>query len=205
MEERRENVNRTGNSRHQETEFKIQKALLALLEQKTLRTITVRELCETAQINKATFYRHYQDVYELAEKTERRIHAGMMELLDAERKRSLTEPVGQRELADVIRYIGEHTVFYLEFLKTGYDTFLDKGFMNLWEKTIRQQFQAMGVTSERRMQYYYRFYQAGVRTTVLHWLETGRQESPEELAQIIWRMSFGRPPGNGGECHTGED
>lgn len=197
-------MNRIGNSRYRETELKMEEALLSLLERKTLKTVTVRELCEQGGINKATFYRHYQDIYELAEKTEQRIHAGLLGLLDTKRERSLARPVGQSELADIIRYIGEHDVFYREYLKTEYDTFLDKRFLNLWENFIRQQFRAFGVESERRMQYYYRFYQAGIRTTVSYWLDTGRQESPEELARILWRMSFYRPVGLGGGEHGGE-
>lgn len=198
-------MNRAGNSRHQETEWKMQDALLSLLAQKALKAITVRELCEAAGLNKATFYRHYQDIYELAEKTEQRIQGGLISLLDKRKERSLPEPVEQRELADMIRYIGEHEIFYREYLKTECDTFLDKRFLHLWENSIRQQFQVFGVTSEKRMQYYYRFYQAGVRTTVSYWLETGCQETPEELAQILWRMSFWRLDEMGKGCGGNED
>ncbi|MGN0564382.1 MAG: TetR/AcrR family transcriptional regulator [Candidatus Heritagella sp.] len=37
----------------------LQEALLSLLEKKSLEKITVSELCRTAGINRATFYRHY--------------------------------------------------------------------------------------------------------------------------------------------------
>lgn len=191
-------MNREGNSRHRETEIKIQEALLFLLEQKTLKEITVRELCQTANVNKATFYRHYQDIYELMEKIEHGIQAGLIRLLDTGKKRSLTKPVGRQELEEIIHYIGGHATFYREYLNAGYDSFLDKRFLSLWEKCIKRQFQELGVESEKRMQYYYRFIQAGIRTTVLYWLETGQQETPEELAQILWQMSFSRPAGNGG-------
>ena len=183
-------MNQVGNIRHQETEKSLQKALLALLEKKQMKDITVRELCEAAQINKATFYRHYQDIYDLAEKTEQGIQSGLFRLLDLRKNRLLTEPIGREELVRIIDYIGKHDVFYREYLKTGHDSFLDERFRHLWDVFFVPQFQAVGVTSERRMQYYYRFYRSGMLTTILYWLETDMQESPQELVSIIWKMSF---------------
>ena len=195
-------MNQAGNARHQETEKSLQEALLALLEKKLLKDITVRELCEAAQINKATFYRHYQDIYALAERTEQGIQSGLIRLLDMGKKRSLTEPIGQEELVRVIEYIGKYDVFYREYLKTGRDSFLDERFRHLWDAFFVPQFQVVGVTSERRMHYYYRFFRSGMLTVILYWLETGMQEPSQELASIIWKMGFHQlsAESGGGDC-----
>lgn len=183
-------MNRAGNVRHQTTDAKLQETLLFLLERKPLKAVTVKELCESAQINKATFYRHYQDIYELAKKTEQNIQSGLVGLLDTTKERRLMEAVGQEELIAILAYIGENAVFYREYLKAGYDEFLDERFLTLWENYFKRQFQAVGVTQERRMQYYYRFFRAGMMTTILYWLETGQQETPQEVASIVWNMHF---------------
>ena len=47
------------NQRIKLTKRLVREALLKLLEKKPLRQISVRELCETAGINRSTFYRHY--------------------------------------------------------------------------------------------------------------------------------------------------
>ena len=44
------------------TKMMIRNALLQLLKEKTLQTITVRELCQVADINRGTFYTHYRDL-----------------------------------------------------------------------------------------------------------------------------------------------
>lgn len=49
------------------TERAIKNAFLMLRSRKELEKITVKELCEEAQINKSTFYSHYKDVYELSD------------------------------------------------------------------------------------------------------------------------------------------
>ena len=43
---------------------------MSLLTQKPLRSITVKELCEQAGLNRGTFYAHYADVYDLLEQIE---------------------------------------------------------------------------------------------------------------------------------------
>lgn len=49
------------------TIMRIKGAFLSLAEKKPDSKITVREICELAEINRATFYHHYQDIYALKE------------------------------------------------------------------------------------------------------------------------------------------
>ena len=56
---------------------KTQKAIInafaSLLAEKELNKITVREISDRADINRATFYKHYLDVYDLYERVEKDI------------------------------------------------------------------------------------------------------------------------------------
>ena len=52
--------------REQKTKKSIRNAFLELRAHKPLERITVKELAELAQISKATFYLHYQDIYDLS-------------------------------------------------------------------------------------------------------------------------------------------
>ncbi len=52
------------------TKQNITNAFLALRSQKPLERISVKELAELAEINKATFYLHYRDVYDLSNQLE---------------------------------------------------------------------------------------------------------------------------------------
>jgi AcrR family transcriptional regulator len=47
------------------THLFVRNALIALLSEKSFEAITVGEIAERAMINRATFYRHYQDKYDL--------------------------------------------------------------------------------------------------------------------------------------------
>ena len=59
-------------------------ALAELLTEKELHKITVQEICDKAELNRGTLYRHYLDVYDLYEKIEKEtIVAFALLLLDA--------------------------------------------------------------------------------------------------------------------------
>ena len=57
--------------RIEKTRRSIINAFLQLRAQKPLEKITVKELSALAEINKATFYLHYRDIYELSESLDR--------------------------------------------------------------------------------------------------------------------------------------
>lgn len=57
--------------RVKKTKRAIRSAFYALIKEKPLEKITVREIAERAEINKTTFYAHYETVYDLADQLEK--------------------------------------------------------------------------------------------------------------------------------------
>lgn len=51
--------------RARKTDLALQTALIKLLSEKEIKDITIKELTDTADIHKATFYTHYEDIYDL--------------------------------------------------------------------------------------------------------------------------------------------
>ena len=52
-------------SRYFNTALRMDQAFLKLLEQKDMKYITVKEICEAAGVNRSTFYLHYETIGEL--------------------------------------------------------------------------------------------------------------------------------------------
>ena len=52
------------------TQHALKRALLTLLKEKSVNKITVKEVCELAELNRATFYSHYSDCFALLEAIE---------------------------------------------------------------------------------------------------------------------------------------
>ena len=55
------------------TQRVLKESFLSLLRNKPVNKITVKEVCELAELNRATFYSHYSDCFDLMEKIEREI------------------------------------------------------------------------------------------------------------------------------------
>ena len=52
------------------TQGVLKQALLSFLQEKPINKITVKEVCERAELNRATFYAHYSDCFALLESIE---------------------------------------------------------------------------------------------------------------------------------------
>lgn len=52
-------------SKHFNTALRMDQAFLKLLEKKDIEYITVKEICETAEVNRSTFYLHYETIGDL--------------------------------------------------------------------------------------------------------------------------------------------
>ncbi len=68
--------------RTQKTRKAVYNALMELLTEKELHKVTVQEISDVADINRATFYKHFLDVYDLYDQLEQEIliEWGMMVL-----------------------------------------------------------------------------------------------------------------------------
>ena len=59
--------------REKRTKRNIANAFIQLRSKKPISKITIKELCELAEISKATFYLHYRDIYDLSDKLQHQI------------------------------------------------------------------------------------------------------------------------------------
>lgn len=67
--------------RKEKTERWIKSAFLELRAARSLEKIRVKDLCDLAQINKSTFYAHYQDIYDLSDRVQAETVGKIMELI----------------------------------------------------------------------------------------------------------------------------
>ena len=87
------NVKGDANRSVQQTKRRLHAALVALLEQKPLREITVRELVDRAGISRGSFYFHYRDLDALMAELEQEHLHQLERLMDA-----LMPSIGQHSM-----------------------------------------------------------------------------------------------------------
>ena len=61
-------MNQVNNKRRRESQERIEKVFIQLIQNKEIYQVSVTEICKLAKINRTTFYANYIDVYDLADK-----------------------------------------------------------------------------------------------------------------------------------------
>ena len=94
------------NLRVRQTRQRLSKALLEMLRDRSLRSVSIRELCQKAGINRTTFYHHYGSQYDLFEEICAQFLEDIAECLasaDPENREHVHEKV-----ALVLTYLQDH-------------------------------------------------------------------------------------------------
>jgi len=68
--------------RIKKTKDLLKETLTELMEEKELRNISVRELTERANINRGTFYLHFQDIYDMIDQFEDEIISSLLSIIE---------------------------------------------------------------------------------------------------------------------------
>ena len=61
-------MNTPNNKRRKQSQEKIEKVFIELLQTKELNQISVTDICKIAHLNRSTFYANYIDIFDLVEK-----------------------------------------------------------------------------------------------------------------------------------------
>ena len=61
-------MNVRNNKRRRESQEKIERAFIELLQTREIKDITVSDLIKTTELNRSTFYAYYTDIYDLHQK-----------------------------------------------------------------------------------------------------------------------------------------
>ena len=104
----------------------IREAYTQLLKEKDLSKITVTDIVNRADINRATFYAHYPDVRGVTEEIENEIIAKMLEVLEEFRYTSFFRNPAPL-LLKLSRYLEEDAEFYRTLVRAnGSEIFMEK-------------------------------------------------------------------------------
>ena len=68
--------------REKKTKRSIKNAFIKLRSTKPLERITIKELVESAEISKATFYLHYRDIYDLSDSLQKELIQNILQSLE---------------------------------------------------------------------------------------------------------------------------
>lgn len=180
------------------TRMVLKESLMKLLHYKPIASITIKEICELADINRSTFYSHYSDQYDLLYKIEDEIIQELNQtLLQYDYKKKKEMFAMTKYLLDYVFSRSEH--FRILFSDNG-----NKGFqhrvMEAAQTHIMTNLEENQVlTATPSSKYITLFVISGSIHVIEKWLSNGMMESTEEMTKIITEIS------NNGMLHCSLD
>lgn len=166
------------------TRMIIEQSFLELLKVKPVEKVTVTELCAKAQINRATFYKHYLDVPDLLEKMEEELFRQIREAF------SVKKIEVKAFLVEMLRYTyRERERFFALGGENGDPNLMTKTFLVCYESAYPLLEQNMPHVRESERQMLYHFLSQGAGGVLAWWVRDGMRISPEDVAQFVLSVS----------------
>lgn len=162
------------------TQMVIIKSFIALLKARPINKITVKEICEGAEINRATFYKHYLDVYDLLEKIENHFLDELKEVL-SDKEGSTTK--------EVLTYImvsfkAEEETYKAVCSPNGDPAFPAKVFDACHHLMQPQSQITAKALSASQKEWLYQYIANGCNGVVTKWISDGMKEPISEVADF---------------------
>jgi len=164
----------------------IKDTFIELLEQKSINKITVTELCSQCEINRATFYRYYDDVYDLMEKLKSQYVSELKEAISIS-KDDYTISGFTSEILEVILRNKELSRILFS-LKNGKD-FLNDVLDIAHQKCVEKWNRYGKNVPQEQVGYLSTFITAGTIGILNEWIQNDFKESSSEIANLIENIS----------------
>ena len=165
------------------TKMVLKNALIELLQEKPIGKITIKEICERADINRGTFYSHYTDQFDLQRQVFEDLLARISGLMDQTPYAAGTQ-ASHAMLTCIFRFVYENRQLVKLMLGENSTIHLPDELQQFL--TDKQIFRAFPFRAGQE-NYLYRFVAYGCVGIVYEWLEKGN-ESPDEIANLVMRL-----------------
>ena len=162
------------------TKMVITQSFIKLLGKKPLSRITVKEICEAAELNRATFYKHYLDVYDLLDKMEAQF---LEELSSVLRSRENTT-VKDLLTFIMVNFKAEEETYKALCSSNGDPAFPAKIFEACHDITLSESVLDGKNLSAEQKEWAYRFAANGCNGILNQWIAGGMNEPISEVADF---------------------
>lgn len=167
--------------RVQYTKRALTNALIELMRENHISKISVKALCEAADVNRSTFYAHFRNQYDLLD------HVAAEALGDLKARLLAGDEPRERNVVQILEYARENADVFIMLLDESEGDF-QRQIMELAHLADIQTSDDEGVVGADELEYRYLFAVSGALAMLSHWLKRGTPQPPAEMAELLVRM-----------------
>ena len=165
-------MNVANNKRRKDSQEKIERVFVQLIQRKNISEISISTICEKANLNRSTFYANYLDIYDLAEKVKEKMANDFAEFQIS--NNSKHDPNGYLNL---FKYIKENQIFFKTYFKLESISMTP---VNQYNIDLATKYY-----NNEYIDYHIEFFRAGLNAIIKKWLNNGCPETPEVMTNIL--------------------
>lgn len=160
-------------------------SLIELMHSKSITHITIKEICENADLNRSTFYLHYTDQYALLKEIEKEIIEKTQEhLVNINLETNINTLLYVTSFLD---YIKENKDIFYTLLCRQENVSFQTMFINVAMERIKENI-FLNCPPELTNYVFYYVMHGNIRI-VIEWIKSNFDLPSEKLAQLIFRLS----------------
>lgn len=172
------------NQRVRITKKMLKSALTELLKEKSIYKISIRELCEKAEINRSTFYKYYGSQFDLLADIENDMIHSVVDPLSNDMAQA------GNPLSEVLHYIENNIELVGLFINNNIDSQFLKKIISMPQ--IQEKIdQILGDKyTESELEYISGFMTYGAYQVIRIWVNKDNRETPDEIADFLFNKVF---------------
>ena len=171
------------------TKKAIKNAFAELMSEKEISEITVKDIAETADVNRKTFYNYYNSVYDIVNEIENELVLEFDSVLsNIDFKQEMQNPYGIFEkLTDIIN---QDFDFYSRLMKMNHNANLMQKLYVALKDRMKTSFLSQTEIEESQLNIVVNYMISGMLSVYQSWFNSDRAESIEELSKTVSIMTF---------------
>ncbi|WP_239422101.1 TetR/AcrR family transcriptional regulator [Bacillus sp. CGMCC 1.16541] len=166
------------------TQMVLKESLLTLIKEKPMANITVKELCERADINRSTYYAHYTSPYELLYAIEEEFMDELVQTLN--QYNFSEEEEALQMMVKLFEFMAEKSDICLILFSENNDAHFQHTGMKITQEYVFDNWVLDKKLDKETYDYLNLFLVSGCMYVIKNWLETGRKKTPKEMAEFLF-------------------
>lgn len=178
-------------SKYFNTAKKMNEAFLSLLEKKSFEYITIKDICKEANVNRSTFYLHYDNLNDLLEEVITNTSADFYKAFSFAKRKDIPSSsldelnfINDNYLIPYLNFVKEHKKIYQEFKNYSSLFRADCYKTEIYHDLIDQILDKFGI-DDKYKEYLFDFFVSGIQSIVTRWLKNDCNLDVQEVADLI--------------------
>ncbi len=178
-------------SKYFNTAKKMNDALLSLLEKKNFEYITIKDICKEANVNRSTFYLHYDNLNDLLDEVIFKTNADFYEAFSFVERKDISSSnldelnfINDSYLIPYLKFVKEHKKIYQEVKNNSSLFKADYYKKKIYQDMVDQILDKFGI-DDKYKEYLFDFFVSGIQSIITRWLKNDCDLDTQEVADLI--------------------